>query len=287
MLLPSLQDSHPALVAAHQRVEQAQALLLDAQTELANAVADLTQAINDLTVPEEPEHTEWEEPYCDLPEEPEHADYWRWHQDSAEPEPAASPSKLWSALKSSAETQPTHSPPSSSKPQAADSSDKVPLAGFCCHCGKPAPTPFAVCNYCGDQPSHHHGRCCPDRDAQPGVRAASPTQPIHSPSSSSKPQAVDSSDTRPAWQEVHHTTEAKVYNTTDKRKFYVCSSPPKHAPEQVGIHLCSWEEINLRLSCTNAGPWVNGFTTWKQAEFHWHRIHWTSVLEKSVKIPFH
>jgi hypothetical protein len=67
----------------------------------------------------------------------------------------------------------------------------------------------------------------------------------------------------------------------------VCASPPGYAKEQFGIHLCDWQEINVRLACTNAGPWVKAFNTWQQAEFHWHRIHGTSLIDKSVKIPYH
>ena len=38
----------------------------------------------------------------------------------------------------------------------------LPMPGrFCCICGKFARVPFAKCNYCGDSPSYHHGRCCP------------------------------------------------------------------------------------------------------------------------------
>jgi hypothetical protein len=41
-------------------------------------------------------------------------------------------------------------------------STSLPMPGrFCCICGKFARVPFARCNYCGDSPSYHHGRCCP------------------------------------------------------------------------------------------------------------------------------
>ena len=33
----------------------------------------------------------------------------------------------------------------------------------CRVCGGFARVPFAVCNFCGDRPSWHHGRCCPAR----------------------------------------------------------------------------------------------------------------------------
>jgi hypothetical protein len=47
------------------------------------------------------------------------------------------------------------------------STNKVRPRGHCCYCGIPAFIPYADCNFCGDQPSYHHGRCCPNRSAQP------------------------------------------------------------------------------------------------------------------------
>jgi hypothetical protein len=99
--------------------------------------------------------------------------------------------------------------------------------------------------------------------------------------------AASSCAARAAWEEVPYSVKPKVYNTSGQRKFYVCPSPPSYACEQFGIHHCDWQEINIRLGCTNAGAWVKAFTTWQQAEFHWHRIHGTSASDESVKIPYH
>ena len=41
---------------------------------------------------------------------------------------------------------------------------KEPMPGrLCCLCGEFARVPFAKCNYCGETPSYHHGRCCPHK----------------------------------------------------------------------------------------------------------------------------
>ena len=55
----------------------------------------------------------------------------------------------------------------------------LPMAGrFCCICGRFARVPFAECNYCGDAPSYHHGRCCPWK---PPREEAADDRPLEAP----------------------------------------------------------------------------------------------------------
>ena len=42
----------------------------------------------------------------------------------------------------------------------------------CRICGDYARVPFARCNFCGDAPSFHHGRCCPMKPRRPGPYAS-------------------------------------------------------------------------------------------------------------------
>ena len=46
---------------------------------------------------------------------------------------------------------------------------------MCPFCQRPGP-PFPDCRSCGDQPSWHHGRCCPMRPGGAGIPAAQPQQ---------------------------------------------------------------------------------------------------------------
>jgi hypothetical protein len=50
--------------------------------------------------------------------------------------------------------------------------NKVRPRGHCCYCGVAAFIPYAECNFCGEKPSYHHGRCCPNRPAQPTLSSA-------------------------------------------------------------------------------------------------------------------
>ena len=63
----------------------------------------------------------------------------------------------------------------SSMPRRRTPGDRMakdrPVPGwYCCICGQFAKVPFDRCNYCGDTPSYHHGRCCPHKPPPRGVQ---------------------------------------------------------------------------------------------------------------------
>jgi hypothetical protein len=57
-------------------------------------------------------------------------------------------------------------------PAHSNRTSTVRPRGHCCYCGLAAFIPYEECKFCGEKPSYHHGRCCPNRPAQPTLSSA-------------------------------------------------------------------------------------------------------------------
>jgi hypothetical protein len=57
-------------------------------------------------------------------------------------------------------------------PAHSNRTSTVRPRGHCCYCGIAAFIPYEECKFCGEKPSYHHGRCCPNRPAQPTLSSA-------------------------------------------------------------------------------------------------------------------